>query len=1132
MSLKVRLLLGAAAPFVFALPAFAQVKIETATTAPVNTSNAGTGGTAANIEITSAGSITTPAAANTTAVTIGSANSVTNAGAIVVNDSNNSTGVRILPGLANSYTQTGSISLVEDFTRPDSDNDGDLDGPFASGTGRTGLLVSPGGTMNGSINLNGGSISIEGNNSSAVSVQSAINGDYIQKSTATVTGDNSIAVDIQQNVSGDLKISGATLAQGLNSQGARVLGNVGGEFMIGGSITATGFTSTAVSNYVDPDQLKPGDPTSAEILDPDDLLVGGTALTVRGNLARGVLVNGNATGVADPTPDVKDVVQNFNENRTTGTVSSFGSAPAFLLQPLDGASGQNITLGLVRETIRDTLDDDDDDNTDEILKFFDYDYGFINRGTIGGNGFNTGFSGTGLRIAGSADGTHTTTIAGGIFNSGTIFGAAFEADAIALDFGAGASTPQLVNQGTISAAINTETTNDATAILIRSGASLPSIVNNGLISSSVRGYDGDGVVIRDLSGTLTNIRNNSRIVAGYTDDDTTDDITSGAGRLIAIDVSANTTGVTLTQTDAVDNARIFGDVLFGSGNDRVDLLSGDLLGDIDFGTAGSDTLNINSGRLGGAAVFHGGTANVSLNAATMVGALTLGNAASTLNFTNTSVYSGAITSTGGTVNMLVDNSTMNNSSDGTLNVATMNLQNNAKVGFVIDNARIAGNTPIFNVGTANIAANTTFTPIFEEFSNQAFTLRVLNAATLNLGGPVESMLNAQSPYLFDVALSRPAATNSLELAFRVKTPTELGLNTRAAGGYNAILDLAEENSTVGAAITSLPDKAQFLRGWNDLLPGQDAAILQVLASNATAAFGATAHRLDLISEKPDAPGGAWAEEFGVYHDSDTTEQRLGVSGGGFGVAAGVDLLSTGTALIGAYSALESLELEEKGRASAPLNVSQTTLGLYGGWKAGNFAANGAASVGFSKFSSERSISIGTLSDTAKGEWDGTTYTAAGRISYTQPIGWLDVKPYLAADYITFREDGYQEAATNEDLEIIAGDSESTLATGSAGINIAAHLWADDAYVFSPELRAGYRSVLTWDNSAANMRFAGGSAGTGFTLDPGGEPEDAFVAGLGLNVDSQFLNIKLGYDAEFGDTTTTHYGSITLRMAFW
>jgi hypothetical protein len=44
MTFKVRLLLGAAAPFVFALPAAAQVSITTATTTPVQTATANSGG--------------------------------------------------------------------------------------------------------------------------------------------------------------------------------------------------------------------------------------------------------------------------------------------------------------------------------------------------------------------------------------------------------------------------------------------------------------------------------------------------------------------------------------------------------------------------------------------------------------------------------------------------------------------------------------------------------------------------------------------------------------------------------------------------------------------------------------------------------------------------------------------------------------------------------------------------------------------------------------------------------------------------------------------------------------------------------------------------------------------------------
>ena len=1132
MTFKVRLLLGAAAPFMFALPAVAQVSIATARTTPLETATANSGA-AANVDITTAGSVTlTSAAANSAAVTINSNNSVTNAGTISTLNSSDTVGVRIAPGVTGNFTTTATVSTMEDYTRTDTDNDGDLDGPLAQGTNRVGVLVESGGAMTGNLAI-GGTVSVEGNKSSGVSVRSQLTGNYTQNGAVQLVGSNGVAVDIREDVTGNVRLGGTTSAQGEGSIAARVLGNVGGEFLVDGAITATGFTSTTVSNYVDPDELKAGDPTIAQRRDADDLLVGGSALEVRGNLAYGLLVNGAATGTVDPTDDIKDVVQDFNENRNNGSVTSYGSAPALLIQSVDGGAGGAITLSRVRETILDTLDDDKDNNLTEVIGTFNYDYGFMNRGTITGNGLNVGFNSTGLKIAGSADGTHSTTIQGGIFNGGTITAQAGEGNAIGFHFGAGATTPLLLNTGTISAGVATETNHDATGMLVDVGANLPIVTNSGLMSAQVRGYDGDAVAFRDLSGTVTNFTNTSRISAGYVDNNTTDTITSGLGRAIALDLSHSASGVTLTQNDTIDNTRIFGDVLFGAGNDQFNLLSGEVTGDVDFGT-GSDTLNANSAKLFGDANFGGSSATVSLNSATMQGALSLGATTGSLSFTNQSTYVGDITRTGaGAMTLAVNNSTVNNTADGTLNLSSMTLANNAKLGLVIDNARITGNTPIFNItGTADIAANTVLTPIFGQFSNQSFTLRVLNAGTLNLGGSLDAMLNADSPYIYDINLVQPNA-NAIDLTLDVKTASELGLNTRQAGAYSAVLDLMTEDDDLGAAVTSIPGANEFLRGWADLLPGSDAAVMKVLASNATAAFGATAHRLDLVSNKPNAPGGAWVEEFGVFHSSDASSRSAGIEGGGFGVAAGIDVLSTGTALIGVYGALESAELEEETRTGAPMNVSQTAFGVYGGWLNGNLAINGAASFGSVDFTSDRKVEIGSLSDRMRANWSGQSYTAGARATYTMPMGWLDVKPFVAADYIGFKQDGYQEsAATNENLEIIAGDSDASLATASYGVALVGDLGGDDAFRMKPQLSVGYRNVLNWENSPAALRFAGNSTGTTFELDPGVEPEDAIVAGLGLNIDSQFLNVKIGYDAEIADSSLTHYGSVTLRMAFW
>lgn len=1156
MTFKVRLLLGAAAPLVFNLPALAQVTISTATTTPIATNTANSGAPS-DVTIASGGSITLTAAGST-AVTVNSSNTLTNSGAIAINNADNATGVLINPGLTGGYTGSGgSISVLEDYTRTDTDSDKDLDGPLAQGTNRTGLLLAPGGTLTGNISLGlttntnsvttSGTVSVEGNNSYGVSLQSNLNGNYTQNGTVALTGANGIGVDIRGDISGNVEIggerysssgtsvtaNGGVAAIGENAVGVSVTGDVAGEFLIDGSISSTGFALGTTSNYVDPDLVTPT--TVLVVLDADDLLPNGAAVEIRGNLGKGLLINGAAVGTTDPTDDVKDVIQDFNENRATGSIATLGSAPALLVQAQDGIANNSTVLGLVTETIRDSLDDDKDSNVSETLTTFNYTYGLINRGSITANGVNSGFSATAVKIAGSNDGTHTTTIQGGVFNGGAINASAFEANATGMQIGSGAITPQLVNIGSIGSSVFTETTHAANGIRIESGASVGSVTNNGLISASVRGWDGDAIAFQDLSGTVTSFTNSSRIGGGHIDDDNTDTITSGTGKEIAIDLSHSASNIQLTQFDTVDNARMGGDILFGIGSDRFDLLSGQVIGNINFGT-GSDTLNVNSAILAGDVTFGGSGASVALNDSVFGGNIALGNATGAMSFTGNTLYSGDITRTGaGAMTLSVDNSAVNNFAAGTLNLSSMSLTNNARIGLAIDNARITGNTPIYDVsGALNVAANTTFTPIFTQFSNQPFTLRVINAGAINLGGPLADMLADNGPYLYNMSLVQPNA-NAIDLQLQVKTASQLGLNAREASAYAAVLDLLGQNDDVATAVSAISTAAEFERGWADLLPASDVSVMQVLASNATAAFAATAHRLDMISSKPDAPGGAWTEEFGVYHKADASADTAEISGGGFGVAAGVDLISTGNALVGAYLSLESAELEQENRTGAPLNVAQTSIGAYAGWVNGNLALNGSANYGLVNFTSDRRITLGSaLTDRIRADWDGQSYSAAARATYTVPLGWFDVKPFAGLDYIGFKQDGYTETATTDDgLAITAGDSDASLATASAGVKIVGNFFgADDAFSMRPEFSAGYRSVLSWKNTPATLHFGDGSANSTFTLAPGVEPEDALVAGLGLNINSQFLNIHVGYDAELADSYMTHYGSITLRMAFW
>src|SRR5689334_10478369 len=135
----------------------AQVSISTATTTPVRTSTAN-GGSAADINITSTGSITVNGGA---AVTVDSNNAASNAGTITQGAADGSIGIDVAAGTSGVITNTGNINALETFTSPNVDGNSIVDGPIAQANNRTGIWVR--GAHNGNI-LQTGGISIEGLN--------------------------------------------------------------------------------------------------------------------------------------------------------------------------------------------------------------------------------------------------------------------------------------------------------------------------------------------------------------------------------------------------------------------------------------------------------------------------------------------------------------------------------------------------------------------------------------------------------------------------------------------------------------------------------------------------------------------------------------------------------------------------------------------------------------------------------------------------------------------------------------------------------------------------------------------------------------------------------------------------------
>src|SRR3546814_11999778 len=152
-----------------AFPAIAQTKIETKITTPVATSTANDGAPD-DIEITDKGSVVPTGG---TAVTLDSGNDVKNAGTIQISDASNAAGIRATATGSGAITNSGKIVLDEDYTPKDDDDDGDLDGPFAKGSNRFGIVTD--GAFTGSI-ANSGEITIEGNHSGGLVANGPLTG--------------------------------------------------------------------------------------------------------------------------------------------------------------------------------------------------------------------------------------------------------------------------------------------------------------------------------------------------------------------------------------------------------------------------------------------------------------------------------------------------------------------------------------------------------------------------------------------------------------------------------------------------------------------------------------------------------------------------------------------------------------------------------------------------------------------------------------------------------------------------------------------------------------------------------------------------------------------------------------------
>ncbi len=567
---------------ILAAPALAQTTLSSSTTTPQVTSKTG------DLTINSGISVKPTSG---TAVTIDSNNAVTNGGILEFQNLSNVTGVVIQGGHTGTFTNNGTIQ-VDDTTSRSINKSGIPSGPLDNGTNRYAIhIIGPGDFTGDIINATTGTgILVKGDTSAGIFAETNLGGALNNGGSLSVTGNNSFGIQTKGSVAGTVTLGGTISAIGQGTQAVNLGGDVGGQVLINGSVSATGFAFTTRST----------DPNFLKQLPAEDLVLGGPTVTIGGSVAKGVLV------------DIASVDSTGAALTSTGTVSSFGSAPAIVI---GGAAGKNITLGNV--------------GTDVDA------FGLEIKGNVIGSGVYDGIAANGVQVGVANGGTVDTT--GGIHVSGTVGASAYAADATALHLN-GAIAQVLRNDGAISATLSSDAAGaTASALIIEAGSNTPVLQNANTITASVVGQQANVAAIVDKSGTLSQIENIGTIGATRTLGDLTQPVT---GHATALDLHLNTTGVSLLQyepTGGVLTPSITGSVTLGSGNNNVNIQAGTLTGDLDLGS-GASTLTIDNGSTvtgalnaaGGTVALTVGTGTLQINNASQLKltSLTLGGASS------------------------------------------------------------------------------------------------------------------------------------------------------------------------------------------------------------------------------------------------------------------------------------------------------------------------------------------------------------------------------------------------------------------------------------------------------------------------------------------------------------------------
>jgi outer membrane autotransporter protein len=262
----------------------------------------------------------------------------------------------------------------------------------------------------------------------------------------------------------------------------------------------------------------------------------------------------------------------------------------------------------------------------------------------------------------------------------------------------------------------------------------------------------------------------------------------------------------------------------------------------------------------------------------------------------------------------------------------------------------------------------------------------------------------------------------------------------------------------------------------------------------------------------------WLQGFGSFGHLDGDGNA---SGGDYtisGVNGGFDYRLSPEMLVG-LAVGYSHDDASVGGPGASGSVDAFQFAGYGGYVSGPWHLDGIFSYGYLQTDTKRVINVGSIQQTAAGNYDGNVFSLSTEGGYAFEAGPVTIEPTLGLNYTHLSQDSFQETGAGVNgLSVHSVDMDSFRT--ALGVRLAAKFGEKDAVQFVPELRAGWEHEFMDRTADLNARFIGGSGD--FNVRGVELGADSGVLGAGLTVSfNKSIQGFVNFDARMNERLSSH-----------